>query len=313
MERWRGAIILPERTGIKPNPQKDAEPRRRVDIGPNSLLWKYLGDPRIGTTGMSAGILQLMHPGVGAGVSGHSDFFEDPWGRIIRSLPQIVNVVYSPNGVALGQQIRDYHTNIRGTDGNGRSYHALSPETYWWPHATFHHMVENMANRFEKHPLTPIQTDQLYGETTEWYSRYSVTDRPVPRTYTDFRRKWNGICENVLEMTPAAERLIDMVNHRTAPPFPDMPRWLWKSGAWLPTNEFIRIMAVGGLPEVVRNRFHIPWSKVDQAHLKMIEKGAIGMWQIMQNRYQDRPGDLIRTLGRLDRNLGQSKPYANTA
>jgi uncharacterized protein (DUF2236 family) len=36
------------------------------------------GDTRIGFLGASIGLLQLLHPAIGAGVLEHSDFFGDP-------------------------------------------------------------------------------------------------------------------------------------------------------------------------------------------------------------------------------------------
>ena len=39
--------------------------------------------------GGSAGLLQLMYPPLGAAVAAQSDFFDDPFGRVYRSIPQI--------------------------------------------------------------------------------------------------------------------------------------------------------------------------------------------------------------------------------
>jgi len=52
---------------------------RRIPLGPNSVLGRLANDPRIGFTGFSLGVLQLMHPAVSAGVIDHSDFFNDPF------------------------------------------------------------------------------------------------------------------------------------------------------------------------------------------------------------------------------------------
>jgi uncharacterized protein (DUF2236 family) len=62
-------------------------------LRPGSMLWRWAGDRRIGLTGLSAGILQLMHPAIGAGVVEHSAFFTDPWDRILRSIPEIIGKV----------------------------------------------------------------------------------------------------------------------------------------------------------------------------------------------------------------------------
>ena len=45
-------------TGVEPAPE----------LGPTSLLWRYAGDTRIAFLGSTIGLLQLMHPAIGAGV-----------------------------------------------------------------------------------------------------------------------------------------------------------------------------------------------------------------------------------------------------
>ena len=37
-----------------------------IELGPESLLWRY-SDRRMGFTGLGGGLIQLMHPGLGAG------------------------------------------------------------------------------------------------------------------------------------------------------------------------------------------------------------------------------------------------------
>src|SRR5690606_38178715 len=44
-------------------------------VADEQLLWRWATDWRLGLTGLSNGILQLMLPGLGAGVAQHSDFF----------------------------------------------------------------------------------------------------------------------------------------------------------------------------------------------------------------------------------------------
>src|SRR3954453_3429379 len=127
----------------------NARPSPGAPAAPGSLLWRYAGDQRLGFTGLSAGLLQLMHPGIGAGVVEHSAFFTDPWDRIVRSIPEIIGVVYDEDPYATGRRIRNYHRGIEGVDPLGRHYRALDPETYWWAHATFQFAVEQLADRFE--------------------------------------------------------------------------------------------------------------------------------------------------------------------
>jgi uncharacterized protein (DUF2236 family) len=101
-------------------------------LGPGSILWSIAGDPRGLLTGSAAGIMQLMLPGLGAGVTDHSNFFDDPYDRIFRSIPYIWGSIFSEGDEAdqRGRQIRDFHPDIKGTDDQGRRYHALDPEVF---------------------------------------------------------------------------------------------------------------------------------------------------------------------------------------
>lgn len=70
------------------------------------MLRRYLGDVRSLLPGGAAGILQLMDPPLGAAVAAQSDFFEDPFGRIYRSIPQIWATVLAPDGRQRARRIR---------------------------------------------------------------------------------------------------------------------------------------------------------------------------------------------------------------
>ncbi|HET6916297.1 MAG TPA: oxygenase MpaB family protein [Acidimicrobiales bacterium] len=231
-------------------------------LGTDSLLWRYAGDHRLALTGLSAGILQLMHPGIGAGVAQHSNFFEDPWDRILRSAPQILGVVYGPEPEVVGRRVRDYHRSIRGVDHLGRTYSALDPATFWWAHATFQYSVEKVVDRFDARRLRPGEREELYRDGVEWYRRYGVTMRPVPRDYGEYRTEWKRICREVLEMTPAAERAVEMALRNRSLGAPFLPWWTKPLQPFVVTP-ILQLTAIGGLPDPVRRRFGIPW-RIDQ-------------------------------------------------
>jgi uncharacterized protein (DUF2236 family) len=251
-----------------------------IPLGPDSLLWRWAGDRRMGMVGLAGGILQLMHPGLGAGVVDHSDFFNDPWDRIERSLPEIVGVVYDgPAAEETGRRIRAYHRSIKGTDHLGRPYSALRPETFWWAHATFQHMVEQVADRFDCHRLGTEEREQLYREGVEWYRRYGVSTKPVPEDRTAFGEVWDRYCDEVLEMTPAAERSVDMALHDKVV-MPRTPAWTAPVQRELVTP-LLRLTAIGGLPARVRRRFGIPWGVDDAVQLAALETAVKASWRFV--------------------------------
>jgi uncharacterized protein (DUF2236 family) len=252
-----------------------------IDLGPDTLLWRWAGDRRLGFSGLSAGILQLMHPGLGAGVVEHSAFFTEPWDRIIRSIPEIIGVVYDgPDAESTGERIRSYHRGIKGTDPQGRPYSALRPETFWWAHATFQFAVEQVADRFDCHRLSDAEREQLYREGVEWYRRYGVSVRPVPDDRAAFGAVWDRYCDEVLEMTVAAERAIDMALHDKIADMPGLPSWTGVIQREVATP-LLRLTAIGGLPARVRRRFDIPWGLDDAAQLAALEVAVKAAWRVV--------------------------------
>ena len=123
-------------------------------LGPDSLTWKYFGDVRTGMLGVWIGAIQNMYPQLGAGVEDHSILLREPLQRVARSVYPIMGVVYDGDRAAqTGAQIRNYHRTIKGVDADGRRYHALNPETFYWAHATFFMLMREL--RQDPRPVIP--------------------------------------------------------------------------------------------------------------------------------------------------------------
>lgn len=61
---------------------------------PGTITWRRAGDARVLIAAGYALLLQVAHPTVGAGVSEHSEFQRDPWGRLLRTLDYACTIVY---------------------------------------------------------------------------------------------------------------------------------------------------------------------------------------------------------------------------
>jgi uncharacterized protein (DUF2236 family) len=95
-------------------------------------------------------MLQVSHPVVGAGVSEHSNFRADPWGRLLRTLDFTTSMVYGGPELAweTGRRVRQMHKHIKGELPNGEPYHSLEPEAYAWVHATLADSIIRSHMRF---------------------------------------------------------------------------------------------------------------------------------------------------------------------
>lgn len=251
--------------------------------GTGSMLRRYAGDFRVLIPGTSAGMMQLLYPPLGAGVGEHSDFFHDPFGRIYRSIPQIWATIFEPDAAARAVRVRDLHTGIKGGEGAGR-YHALDPETFWWAHATFTWEVFRSVELFHPETLTAEEEERLYADTVQWYERYGMSMRPVPADYTAFRAKFHRICVEELALNPVAERALDIaLNGRGVSVLPGAPAPVGRLAS-LVAEPSARSSAFGCLPEIVRERFGIPWGPRDQIVFAMRRQTIRQGWEAVPER-----------------------------
>jgi uncharacterized protein (DUF2236 family) len=255
-------------------------------LGQGSLTWKHLGDARGLLLAQRAGVLQVMHPAISAALIDHSDFFENPLARLIRSAGPILGVVYDENPEATARWVRDQHPRIRGHDQEGDSYHALDPDTYYWAHATFFEAQIATQELFGT-PLSATEKQQLYAESITWYERYGLTMRPVPRDYRAFERYWSSMFENVLQATPIARGAV-RTTHRLPAPDPRIDGRLWRAlrplvgygGPWLTR---------GTLPPQAQEILGITWSAADDLALQALRSLLRSGWPLLAPRFKELP------------------------
>jgi uncharacterized protein (DUF2236 family) len=248
-------------------------------LGPESLTWQYLGDSRNGLLAARAGILQAMHPAIDAGIREHSDFFVNPWNRIIRSAGPILGVVYDEDWRLTGRTVRDFHRSIKGHGRDGRRYSALDPGTYFWAHATFFEGQIATQELFGK-PLSEAVKRQLYEESITWYRRYGVSMRPVPQDYDAFRDYWDHMLSDVLEATPTARASIRKPKRRLPAPYPwmDGPVWTLLHPVVVAGSTWL---ARGTLPTRARETLDVEWSRRDEARLRALAATIRATWMIV--------------------------------
>ena len=63
-------------------------------FGPGSLTWRVNGEAVLLLGGGRALILQVAHPKVAAGVAEFSDYRQDPWGRLYRTLEVTLKIAF---------------------------------------------------------------------------------------------------------------------------------------------------------------------------------------------------------------------------
>lgn len=106
-------------------------------FGPDSAAWIVHGDfTAMMIGGISALLMQMLHPGALAGVWDHSDFRRDMTGRLRRTAGFIAGTTYGSTRHAeqLVARVRAIHDRVTGTLADGTPYAANDPALLAWVH-----------------------------------------------------------------------------------------------------------------------------------------------------------------------------------
>jgi uncharacterized protein (DUF2236 family) len=116
--------------------------------------------------GVSALLLQMLHPLAMAGVAEHSGYREDPLGRLRRTAAFVGTTTFGTvaKAEAAIAQVHRVHRRVEGTAPDGRPYSAADPELVMFIHVAEVSSFLASSRRYGSRPLTPEECDQYYAE-----------------------------------------------------------------------------------------------------------------------------------------------------
>ena len=155
----------PDRPGL-PGEQYSDPPGDPGWFGPGSVTWRVHADPSMMVGGIAALLLQALHPPTMAGVTDHSNYKDDPLGRLARTSSFVVGTTYGSTEAAerLVKLVRAYHRRVVGTTPDGVPYDARDPHLVTWVHATEVAMFLAAHQRFVPFPVRGEAADRYFHE-----------------------------------------------------------------------------------------------------------------------------------------------------
>lgn len=121
---------------------KGEKPIQRSDnarFARDSVTWRVHGDViTMSVGGVTALLLQMLHPRVLAGVWDHSSFRGDMLGRLRRTARFIAQTSFADRAIAEAAiaRVREVHAHVRGVLPDGTAYSAEDPDLLAWVHVT---------------------------------------------------------------------------------------------------------------------------------------------------------------------------------
>jgi uncharacterized protein (DUF2236 family) len=198
-------------------------------FGPESVTWRVNREGVLLLGGGAALIMQVAHPLVGAGVAEHSNYREDPWGRLYRTLDLTTSIVFGSTAKAqeASERIQNVHRRVKGVlpeDAGkypaGTEYSANDPTLGMWVHAT---LVDTSLRVYTAYvgSLTHAEKLRYYEEQKRLGEMFGVPMEEQPPTLAEFHEYYDRMVEEELAVTAA---LVDVVDATMRPPLPFVAR-----------------------------------------------------------------------------------------
>ncbi|WP_241831820.1 oxygenase MpaB family protein [Parafrankia soli] len=167
-------------------------PQRREQIfeapgerwfGEDRPIRRVHADAAMFVGGLRALLFQSLHPLAMAGVAEHSDYREDPWGRLQRTSFFLAVTTFGPVSEAerAVDRVRGVHRRVRGVAADGRPYSAGDPHLLRWVHLAEIDSFLAAHQRYGAAPLSPSECDDYIADASLIASRLGVPDPPRTR------------------------------------------------------------------------------------------------------------------------------------
>ncbi|MER7463050.1 oxygenase MpaB family protein [Streptomyces sp. NPDC097981] len=149
-------------------------------FGPDRPIRTVHGDASMFIGGLSALLLQSLHPLAMAAVTGHSGYRGDPWGRLQRTSTFLSVTTYgtADDAEQAVARVRAVHEGVRGVTADGQPYRAGDPHLLGWVHAAEVDSFLRAHQRYGAHPLDGAGCDGYLADTARVAVALGVTDPP---------------------------------------------------------------------------------------------------------------------------------------
>jgi uncharacterized protein (DUF2236 family) len=230
----------------------------QLPLGRDSVSWKVNAEPVVFAGGGRALLMQVAHPGVGAGVEQHSTYARDPWGRLFRTVDIMMKLSYGSPAESARQQrlLAKMHRRVKGTTDRGEAYSAFDADLQVWVWAT---LVDTALLMYEqvRPRLGTAERERFYEESKLVAYGCGVPRGACPETWADFAAYIDHVVEHDLRVTDSARSVA------VAGMVPPLPFGLGELAA-VPN----RLVTVGHMHASLRRQYEFEWDASMERRLR---------------------------------------------
>lgn len=143
-------------------------------------VWRVHADASMFVGGVTALLLQSLHPLAMAGVAGHSGYKGDPWGRLQRTSYFLASTTFgtTEDAEATIAKIRGIHARVSGFADDGTPYRASDPHLLKWVHVAEADSFLRAYQAYGETPLTQAEADLYVKQGSIVAGKLGVLDPP---------------------------------------------------------------------------------------------------------------------------------------
>ncbi|WP_338703395.1 oxygenase MpaB family protein [Streptomyces sp. Q6] len=147
---------------------------------PESPIRRVHADSAMFVGGLSALLLQTLHPVAMAAVAAHSGYRGDPWGRLHRTSTFLATTTYgtADSAQAACDRVNAVHAQIQGVTEQGIAYRASDPHLLEWIHIAEVASFLRAHQRFAAQRLTARECDQYVAQMAHLAQALGVPSPP---------------------------------------------------------------------------------------------------------------------------------------
>ena len=191
-------------------------------FGPDAVCWKVHADfTSMMIGGISALMLQTLHPLALAGVWDHSTFRTDMRGRLRRTATFIAGTTYGSraDALALVERVKRIHLSVTGIAPDGRPYRASDPALLTWVHVAEVSSFLAAHLRYVNPSLSLAQQDRYYAEVAMIARLLGASDVPTTRAQV---AEYLSSMQPELEAGARTHEVVRLLRHAAPPDRPLM-------------------------------------------------------------------------------------------
>lgn len=186
-------------------------------FGPDSVCWQLHSDfPSMLCGGISALLMQMLHPLALAGVWDHSNFREDLLGRLRRTSQFVAATTYAAkaDAEAIIARVNRIHESVQGQAPDGRHYRAKDPELLTWVHSCEVYSFVRAYQTYRDASLSEAQIARYYTEMAQVAAALGATW--VPRSSAEISDYFKTM-QPALEFSARTQQVVDILFAAPAP------------------------------------------------------------------------------------------------